>query len=229
MEYRVERKYLCTDYEIELLKHRLENVLSQDVHQQNDCYRVRSLYFDTWNDACFYGNSSGINERSKYRIRIYDGSDEKISFEIKQKRNGYTKKEACEIGRDECEMLMAGGQMRQVMGESSVRNRVIMQQRMNLLRPVTIIEYERSAYVSGTGNVRITFDRNIGASRNASAFLEKKCAMVPILTPHMHLLEVKYDELLPDYISQLLDLEKLKHTSFSKYYLGRQTIECGRS
>lgn len=33
-----------------------------------------------------------------------------------------------------------------------------------LLKPVTGVEYQREAYVSDFGNVRITFDKNISAS-----------------------------------------------------------------
>src|SRR5699024_8489017 len=35
---------------------------------------------------------------------------------------------------------------------------------MHLLRPSVIVEYERSAFVYDTGNIRITFDRNISYS-----------------------------------------------------------------
>lgn len=34
-------------------------------------------------------------------------------------------------------------------------------------------------------------------------------------------LEIKYDELLPDYITNILELNTLERTSFSKYYLSR--------
>ena len=37
-----------------------------------------------------------------------------------------------------------------------------------------------------------------------------------------HVLEVKYDEFLPDPVRQLLALETLQRTSYSKYYICRQ-------
>lgn len=36
------------------------------------------------------------------------------------------------------------------------------------------------------------------------------------------LLEVKYDELLPDYIYEALQLGNMRQTTFSKYYLCRR-------
>ena len=37
-----------------------------------------------------------------------------------------------------------------------------------------------------------------------------------------HILEVKYDELLPDFLYQLMSLGSLQQTAFSKYYLCRK-------
>ena len=39
-----------------------------------------------------------------------------------------------------------------------------------------------------------------------------------------HILEVKYDELLPHYILQALDTGRLRRQSFSKYYMTRAAI-----
>jgi hypothetical protein len=38
----------------------------------------------------------------------------------------------------------------------------------------------------------------------------------------MHLMEVKFDEFLPDYIYRALMLDNLQQTAFSKYYLCRK-------
>jgi len=37
-----------------------------------------------------------------------------------------------------------------------------------------------------------------------------------------HLIELKYDEFLPDFIKELLELNNLQRTTFSKYYLCRK-------
>ena len=47
---------------------------------------------------------------------------------------------------------------------------------------------------------------------------------VPLLPSGMHVLEVKYDELLPDFIAQALELGTLQQCAFSKYYLGRMAL-----
>ena len=48
--------------------------------------------------------------------------------------------------------------------------------------------------------------------------------MTPVLPAGMHVLEVKYDEFLPDVIARQLEIGKLRKTAFSKYYLGRLAI-----
>ena len=75
------------------------------------------------------------------------------------------------------------------------------------------------------GNVRVTFDRNIMASRACDEFLENRVSgMVPILPKGLHVLEVKYDEFLPDFIARQLEIGNLRQTAFSKYYLGRLAV-----
>lgn len=226
MEYRVENKYLCTDYEIAILKNRLKNLLPIDVHQNGEAYTIRSVYFDTISNDCFYENMAGVNHRSKYRIRTYNHSEEQINFEIKEKCNGYIKKQKYALSRDVCEKVLTGKNIGNIFGEhQEIKNRILLQQKTALLRPVAVIEYERSAYVLSMGNVRITFDRNIAAAAEVEEFFEENMRMIPVLRPHQHLLEVKYDELLPDYVVEALNLENLRRVSFSKYCLGRQVLE----
>lgn len=88
------------------------------------------------------------------------------------------------------------------------------------LRPRIIIEYERTAFVYPSGNVRITFDRNIAFSDRLADFMEDSIALTPVLGKGKHILEVKFDEFLPDFIAQLLELNTLERTSFSKFYYG---------
>ena len=44
----------------------------------------------------------------------------------------------------------------------------------------------------------------------------------PIMPVGQTLMEVKFDEFLPEYIKETLELGKLSQTAFSKYYLCRR-------
>lgn len=225
MIYREERKYLCSDADLQILQHRLSNFVPMDMHQTGNSYHIRSVYFDTYDDTCFYENQAGIDGRNKYRIRAYNLSQQKISFEIKEKLHEKTRKETWDLSPADFSDAMSGNIPVSVLGDTSSANRIFLEQHMHLLRPKVIIDYERTAFVYPVGNVRITFDRNISASSQVDGFWDSTLPLTPILEPHMHILEVKYDELLPDFILTQLDLGHLRRTSFSKYYLARQALD----
>lgn len=224
MEYREERKYFCSDYQLEILKHRLKAILPYDVHQKDSSYTISSLYFDTADNQCYYENSAGVDDRKKYRIRIYDHSDSNIRFEIKEKLRGKTKKSAVPITRSQCEDLIAGHFL-PADNDSSVLSQIYLKEHLQFLHPAVIVEYERTAFTYPIGNVRITFDRNISAIADPSGFFSTQNARIPVLPTHEHVLEVKYDELLPDHIAQLLELDTLTQTACSKYFLCRQACD----
>lgn len=224
MEYREELKFICSDYNLEILKHRLSAILPYDSHQKGTCYLIRSLYFDTCDDICFYENAGGVDNRKKYRIRTYDNSDALIHFEIKEKANGRTKKSSHSLTRVECENFMLGRHS-QDPGNSPVMNQIILEESLHLLRPVVIVEYERTAFTYPAGNVRITFDRNISGSLAIQEFFSEQLPKCPIMPPCHHVLEVKYDEFLPDFIAQALELGNLNRTAYSKYFLCRKACD----
>ena len=93
-----------------------------------------------------------------------------------------------------------------------------------LLHPVTIVEYERTAFIEKAGNVRITFDMNIGAGSAVGRFFDDNIMPVPILKTGMHIMEIKYDEMLPDHIKNAIDINNLKKSAFSKYYYSRNAF-----
>ena len=70
--------------------------------------------------------------------------------------------------------------------------------------------------------VRVTFDRNIRSSSEVARFFDAGCSFRPVLPAGTNMMEVKFDELLPDFISASLQTGLLSHTSFSKYYLCRK-------
>ena len=225
IEYRVEKKYLVTDQDLMCIAARLKAVMSQDIHQEGDAYRIRSLYFDNILDRCMDENDAGVDQRQKFRIRIYDPRSQTIHLEIKEKNNGLTKKLSCDLTREECTGII-NGSLPLSFDSRRPLTQLRLQMRCALMRPKAVIEYERTAFVHPTGNVRITFDRNIMASRHCNAFLsDRVTGMIPVLPAGVHVLEVKYDELLPDFIAKALEIGKLQQTAFSKYYLGRLAIQ----
>ena len=221
MEYRVEKKYLVTDADLALLAGRLKSVMPQDIHQEGDCYEIRSVYFDDYRDRCMEENEAGVDYRQKFRLRTYGPELSVFHLEIKEKQAGLTKKQSCVLSREEVPGLLDGTLP---LGFDSRRelNLLRLHARCEWMKPKALITYQRTAFVYPTGNVRVTFDRNIQANARWEDFLSPQVfGSVPVLPTGTHILEVKYDELLPDCIHALLELGKLSPIAFSKYYLGR--------
>lgn len=222
-KYRHEYKYLNDEMQKAVLKARVKAVMKPDRYAGNqNCYRVRSLYFDSFNDSCYYENESGIGERAKYRIRIYNANAGRIVLEKKSKRSQMTIKESCHIDEAICRQLMLGQGIQLTSNMKKEQIRLLGEMQRMTMRPVVIVEYLRYPFVFQSGNVRVTFDENINSSNDISHFLEERIVSRPVLPKGMSVLEVKWDEFLPTYIKEYIQLETLQWSSFSKYYLCRK-------
>lgn len=220
MDYRHELKFLVSDVEMTILKYRLMPLMNVDRHQTEGAYNIRSLYFDDFYDTCMHENEDGIDNRKKYRIRIYNGSDHVIKLEKKMKVRGMTRKISTSIDKEKCLSYMKGKINRPNAESTDLERELYAEMKMNGMHPVSIVEYERTAFVDLRGNTRITFDRNISGSEKIDSFFDKP-VLTPLLPKGRHILEVKYDELIPEYLLQALDIGSLQRTAFSKYYFAR--------
>ena len=87
MDYRHELKFEVSDTELTIIYYRLKALMYMDAHQEGSSYCIRSLYFDALSDSCMRENEDGLDNRRKYRIRIYNGSDEIINLEKKSQED----------------------------------------------------------------------------------------------------------------------------------------------
>ena len=235
--YRHELKYLVTDAQMAVLRSRVSGLMPADPHAGADGrYDIRSLYFDDYDDRCFYENENGTDPREKFRIRIYDRSREHITLELKRKERGKTLKLSAPLTEQQTRQLMTGQPlpmqplpMQPLLthgaddtGQSALLRKLTLQMRERLLRPVVIVEYDRYPYIYRNGNVRVTFDTNVSSSSAISDFLLPQIPKRPVMPAGLQLLEVKFDEYLPDVIYRALQLENLQQTAYSKFYLCRR-------
>lgn len=221
--YRHEFKYICSYGQLRMLETRLKGLIPLDSHVgESGVYNIRSLYFDDYEDRYLKENESGTDPREKFRIRIYNHSSERISLELKKKVRGKTQKLSCPLTEEQCRTLMKGETVELTKDSPAILRKMCLLMKTRLLRPKVIVEYERVPYVYPLGNVRITLDENIRASGRIDLFLEEEVPFRPIMPCGQHILEVKYDEYLPDFIYRTVQLPNLRQTAFSKYYLCRK-------
>lgn len=222
-KYRHELKYLISAGEIALIRNRINNLIPQDSHAgPTGSYCIRSLYFDDYNNRCFYENENGTDPREKFRIRIYNHSTERITLECKRKARGKTLKTSCPLTLEQTKLLMQGRPLPNIAQQHPVLQKLTAQMLTGGMHPVVIVEYERIPYVYKNGNVRITLDTNIMSSSEVGCFLDETIPKRPVMPTGQQLLEVKYDEYLPDFIYHNLQLPNLQQTAFSKYYICRK-------
>lgn len=222
IKYRNELKFLCSEQELALIERRIQSICRRDTHAGADgVYRVRSVYFDDYADSCYYENEDGTDPREKFRIRIYNGDTSHITLECKRKEHGRNHKFSCPLTWEQCSALLEGRYRLQECDVPVLCRLVLLQQTRHFV-PKVIVEYERTPFVYPQGNVRITFDRNISGSAKVQDFGKARLQMFPVMPVGQHVLEVKYDEIFPDFIKAQAQIGNLQQTAFSKYYLCRR-------
>ena len=81
---RHELKFFISEMQYQVLSRQLDRVLWRDPNgDENNEYHIRSLYFDTIFDDAYYDKLDGVQNRNKYRIRIYNMQDKPIKPEGK--------------------------------------------------------------------------------------------------------------------------------------------------
>lgn len=220
-KFRNELKYLCSEGELLQIEARVQALCQPDPHANNGVYHIRSIYFDDTQNHYYYENENGTDPREKFRIRIYNASDSQITLECKKKQHSMTHKDSCRITPEQYHMLI-NGTLTEDAADSELLQKFYLLHSQRNLQPKIIVAYDRTPFIYSFGNVRITFDRNIGSSQNIENFFDAYLPQRPILPVGKQILEVKYDELLPDFLYDAMSLGSLRQTTFSKYYLCRK-------
>lgn len=224
-KYRHEQKFLCSEEQLRLIENRLKYIMKKDSHTDDlGKYLIRSIYFDDIYRTCFYENENGIDPRQKFRIRTYNFSSDRIFLEKKYKNRGMTGKESCEIDYDIYMKMIKGEDLKDHLGENKLLDELILLRNNRLFKPKIMVEYIRTPYIYTLGNVRVTFDRSIAASNDLKMF-DEQIKKISVLANNKHILEVKYDDYLPDAIRNLVNNGHLIQTTFSKYYICCKSME----
>ena len=216
MKPRHEWKHEITAADRLVLSARLSAVARRDRHGQNGRYEIRSLYFDDPKDTALREKIDGVARREKFRIRYYSGDASYICLEKKSKWDGLCGKRSVLLSAQEVQALLDGDLDWMSRCGRPLIQELYSKMKTSGLRPRTIVDYVRDAYVFPAGNVRVTVDYNIRTGLNSTDFLNPACVTVPAGDAPM-ILEVKWDEFLPDIIRDAVQLPGRHTAAFSKY------------
>ncbi|BDH61620.1 molecular chaperone [Lysinibacillus sp. PLM2] len=219
---RNELKHAIPKAEYFVLRNKLLHFLKRDPYAgANGKYTIRSTYFDNFENKVLTEKKEGYLKRDKYRVRIYDKCERVIHLERKSKRNNLTFKSKCKITRAEYEKMRISDIAWMEQDERALIRDLYREMYYSQIKPKTVVDYEREALIYPYGNIRITFDMKIQSSFYNTDMFNKNLPMVDVLEPELVILEVKYDDYIPEVIKQLLQLTDTRQEAYSKYQLSR--------
>lgn len=217
--FRHEFKYEITASEYYESIPRIRAVMIRDRNSGGDGeYRVNSIYFDNYRDKAVREKISGISSREKFRIRWYNDDLSFIRLEKKMKEKDLCNKVSAGLTEAQFRQILQGDiEWMKDAGESLIREFYI-KRKIQKLRPRVKVSYLREAYVFVPGNVRVTFDKEISSTlfHQYSDGTAEAGTDMRIRPGHM-VMEVKYDEYIPEIISMILQTGNNRRTAFSKY------------
>lgn len=220
LKYRHELKFVITDLEYRELQPVLCAMMDRDSHAEQDGhYNIRSLYFDDMYRTAYVQKLDGVENRKKYRIRIYNCEDRSISLECKYKRGAYIRKEAVRLTREEYAKMLNLDYTFLLRKEQQVAKEFFVDARTNRLRPWVIVEYDREPFINDVGTVRITFDKNVRAISPEENMFFEEVPSFSVLPPGKMILEIKFTEILPEKIRRLFRKYSFVQTNASKFCL----------
>ena len=221
MVYRNELKHVIDAGDKAAICANMRAVAKPDPHAGPDGrYLIRSLYFDNIRDRALREKLDGVNEREKFRIRYYNGDPSVMHLEKKVKRNGLGYKVSADITAEEAQRIIDGDILWMAASGRGLLIELYSKMKSQGLRPKTIVDYTRTPFVYGPGNVRVTIDENIRTGLRCTDFLNPNCITVPA-GPPVILLEVKWDEYLPTVIRRAVQVKNRPCGAFSKYQICR--------
>ena len=222
MKMRHEIKHEITYHDMIILRKRLQTVMKRDSYAKDGVYKIRSLYFDNISDKALREKIDGVNHREKFRIRYYNDDTSFIRLEKKSKKSGLGNKQMAPLTLEEAQKIIDGDYewMKSCKDRPLILElytKIVLQG----LRPKTIVDYTREPFTFDAGNVRVTLDYNIRTGLKCTDFLNSDCITIPAGDTNTIILEVKWDNYLPDIIKDIVQLEGRRGAAFSKYAVSR--------
>lgn len=223
--FRNEKKYFIPYRDALSLRGKFDEVLKRDEYSDASGYMVRSLYFDSINNIDYKTKLAGVEVRKKIRLRIYSARSHRCKLELKEKNGDLQHKISIWIDKEDAlELVRCNYSILTkyfVKSKDAVGIYTIMV--MGCYRPVSMVEYDRIAYIYPLYNTRITIDMNVRSSESDWDLFSEKILYTVLLKEEV-ILEVKYNLKLVRFISDILKQYHLTQCSVSKYCMGRKVF-----
>ena len=221
---RYEFKYLIRNEQTHAIARFLATHLELDKYSQGrplNRYTVRSIYYDSPDFRCYYEKANGDQNRRKLRVRSYNQADSAAIFlECKQRKGSTYTKSKSQLDTEKLEILQA---REGLSGQDVERFGVVEQLLLGMDRwdyqPTVLVVYDREAYVSPgqEDTVRVTLDNNLRARMFPELDELYDEADLDDLLYGWTILEVKFTNVVPRFLKQLVSQHSLERQACSKY------------
>lgn len=222
-KYRNELKFIINSGAAEILKNNLSKVMTVDANSKNsdNTYLIRSLYFDDWDSNAYYEKQDGVEFRKKYRIRMYNHDDSFIRLECKYKHDNKTSKDQMLIDKNICSKIVDGNLDDINLDEDNLLTKFTLDHKLRHLKPAIIVDYTRLAFTYPVSDVRVTFDYHIKSGVYNYNLFDKDINMYSVIKDDEVVLEVKFNEVLPEAIAIILTTIPMFRQAYSKFAVCR--------
>lgn len=222
---RFELKYLISLKEAEAFRQDLRTYMSMDSNgNDSGRYRLGNLYYDSPDLRCYQEKEDGVRVRRKLRIRYYESDalftgEKQVFVEIKQRINRVTQKRRIVLPYYEALQLCND----RVLPDHLDEDRATLEEIYAFvwqynLRPSMIVRYTRMAFVGKRFDIglRITFDTSL-VCQPFPLRLHEQLTGVPLLDAGWFVMEIKVNDRIPIWLTQLIGVHNLQTVPFSKY------------
>jgi hypothetical protein len=234
MKNRLEYKYLVPLEYLERLRKNLLIYLDPDEYaalRPDHEYTVRSIYLDDSNYGCYYEKLDGLLTRKKFRVRGYNQERDHspVYFEIKRKHDCFISKDRAGVPHRDLESMLRDYRTDGGLNDEdrSSLNNFYHYHRLRRLEPKVLVVYEREPFECKFGSkLRITIDKQL-RSKLVDGFddLFNDGGLVECFRK-LFILEVKFFQVLPQWIGRVLEKYDLTRIAVSKYTSSIDVQQC---
>ena len=187
-------------------------------------YKVNSLYFDNAGYGCYFEKESGEKFRKKFRLRVYERQvkeDTDIFAEIKRKNNALVIKDRVVLSAKDTRKILIDNKLDGYIKHINNKDMGVLKEffwtkNYNCMTPKIMVKYKRKPLIAKRDKkVRVTFDYDIQA-KLARWFDESRYGWKEVL-PGSLILEIKYNNILPFWLHEIIQKYQLERVAFSKY------------
>ena len=211
---RYELKYLLSGEQTNYLRERLKGHMEIDSYGKTS---IASLYYDTPTYQLIRTSVEKPLFKEKIRLRSYGIATEEspVFLELKRKAYGIVYKRRVETTIPQVHKFFSGEG--DICAPGQINKEITyFRNYYKTLVPACLIIYDRAAYYEPDGDLRLTIDEN-PRYRATDLTLMKSMDGISLLKEGYTILEVKVQEAIPLWLTEILSSGNIKKGSFSKY------------